>query len=38
MSLAELQRTLKHLRLDGMAAVLEARLHRAQADRWRRLT
>ena len=33
MNLIELQRTLKQLRLGGMAAVLETRLHQAQAER-----
>jgi DNA replication protein DnaC len=32
MNLTELQRALKHLRLGGMAAVLEARLQQAQAE------
>ena len=32
MNLIELQRSLKHLRLGGMAAVLETRLHQAQAE------
>src|SRR5215813_6313143 len=33
MNLIELQRTLKQLRLGGMAAVLETRLHQAQTER-----
>ena len=33
MTLAELDRALRQLRLSGMAAALEARLHQAQADR-----
>lgn len=33
MNVIELQRTLKQLRLGGMAAVLETRLHQAQAER-----
>src|SRR5215468_4084038 len=33
MNVIELQRALKHLRLGGMAAVLETRLHQAQAER-----
>jgi DNA replication protein DnaC len=33
MNLIELQRALKQLRLGGMAAVLETRLHQAQAER-----
>src|SRR5215475_718221 len=32
MNVIELQRALKHLRLGGMAAVLETRLHQAQAE------
>src|SRR5258708_32312133 len=32
MNLIELQRSLRQLRLGGMAAVLETRLHQAQAD------
>src|SRR5688572_8210643 len=32
MNLAELQRALRQLRLGGMAAVLETRLHQAQAE------
>src|SRR5437867_7194258 len=32
MNLIELQRTLKQLRLGGMAAVLETRLHQAQSE------
>ena len=33
MNLIELQRALKQLRLGGVAAVLETRLHQAQAER-----
>ena len=33
MNLAELTRSLKHLRLGGMAAVLETRIKQAQAER-----
>ena len=36
MNLIELQRALKQLRLGGVAAVLETRLHQAQANAWRR--
>ena len=32
MNLSELQRALRQLRLGGMAAVLETRLHQAQAE------
>ena len=32
MNLSELQRSLRQLRLGGMAAVLETRLHQAQAE------
>src|SRR5262250_3846769 len=32
MNVIELQRALKHLRLGGIAAVLETRLHQAQAE------
>jgi len=32
MNVIELQRALKHLRLGGMAAVIETRLHQAQAE------
>ena len=38
MNLIELQRALRQLRLGGMAAVLETRLHQAQAEPWRRST
>ena len=33
MNVIELQRALKQLRLGGMAAVLETRLHQAQTER-----
>jgi hypothetical protein len=32
MNLTELQRSLRQLRLGGMASVLETRLHQAQAE------
>ena len=32
MNIAEIQRALRQLRLGGMAAVLETRLHQAQAE------
>jgi len=34
MNLIELNRSLRQLRLGGIAAVLETRLQQAQADRW----